>query len=231
MSAAMIHSPDGSSVQPVMARVPAAKAIASAGTGRPADRPRFAGLRPSERDLVLALRAGHPEAFETLDREYRERVRRFAWKRLRDPVEADDVCQDVFLDVHRSIRSFEGRSSFTTWLFGIANHQVHRRFRRRGRDTISLESQAIEEMVGEWPRIEERVDAVRALEQLDLALEQNVAPRHRAIFHLRYGAGRSTRDIANEVGRSNQSVKISLFRTRRTLEAASLNVGELLAAS
>jgi RNA polymerase sigma-70 factor (ECF subfamily) len=180
---------------------------------------------------VLALRAGRVEAFETLDREYRDRVRRFAWKRLRDPSEAEDVCQDVFLDVHRSIGSFEGRSSFTTWLFGIAHHQVHRRFRRRGRDMISLEANGLEDKSAVHPRIEDRIDAARTLERLDHALERCIAPRHREIFHLRYRDGHATREIAEVIGRSNQSVKISLFRTRRTLEGASPVLGEQLVAS
>jgi len=187
----------------------------------PKPRPAFSGLRRAERELVIGLRAGRVEAFETLDREYRDRVRRFAWKRLRDPAEAEDVCQDVFLDVHRSIASFEGRSSFTTWLFGIAHHQVHRRFRRRGRDALSLDGDAVPELADEPPRIEDRIDAARAIDRLDRALERSVAPRHREIFRLRYADGCATREIAGKIGRSNQSVKISLFRTRRLLEGAS----------
>ncbi len=193
-------------------------------------RPTFAGLRPRERQLVLGLLDRSPDAFDAFDREYRERIRRFALKRLRDPVEAEDVCQDVFLDVHRSIATFEGRSSFTTWIFGIAHHQVHRRFRRRGRDHISLESQTVEDLAVERPRIEARVDAARTLAVLDRALEEDVSPRHRQIFHRRYRDGLATREIASEIGRSNQSVKISLFRTRRTLEARAHGLGELLEA-
>lgn len=191
----------------------------------------YAGLRPVERALVLGLIERRTEAFEELDRSYRERVRRFALKRLRDPVEAEDVCQDVFLDVHRSIDSFEGRSSFTTWIFGIAHHQVHRRFRRRGRDHVALDSEALEQMAAFRPRLEQRFDAARALDELERALEDEVLPRHREIFHRRYRDGLATRDIADEIGRSNQSVKISLFRTRRTLEAHTPALNELLEAS
>lgn len=203
----------------------------AAGAAAPSRRRRFAGLRRSERDLVVGLLDGRPGAFEALDREYRERVRRFAVKRLRDPVEAEDVCQDVFLDVHRSIASFEGRSSFTTWIFGIAHHQVHRRFRRRGRDHVSLESQMLEEIAVERPPIESSIDATRALADLDRALEAEVAPRHREIFQRRYRDGLATQEIASEIGRSNQSVKISLFRTRRVLETRAPALGAWLIAS
>jgi RNA polymerase sigma-70 factor (ECF subfamily) len=211
--------------------VPVTFPVDSAARRSAPSRRSYAGLRRAERELVLGLIDRRPEAFDELDRGYRERVRRFALKRLRDPVEAEDVCQDVFLDVHRSIDTFEGRSSFTTWLFGIAHHQVHRRFRRRGRDHVSLESQAVEDLAVERPRMEQRVDAARALEDVARTLEEDVAPRHQEIFHLRYRDGLATRDIAEEIGRSNQSVKISLFRTRRTIEARSSALGELLAAS
>lgn len=212
--------------------LPAAAPVQTADAATvPSCGPSLAGLRPKERALVQGLLEGRPEAFEQLDRDYRERVRRFAVKRLRDAVEAEDVCQDVFLDIHRSISTFEGRSSFTTWLFGIAHHQVHRRFRRKGRDHVSLESQALEDLAVEVPRIEARLDAARALDDLDRALEQGVAPRHREIFHRRYRDGLATREIADEIGRSNQSVKISLFRTRRALEARAPMLSELLLAS
>ena len=55
----------------------------------------------------------------------------FAQKRLADATEAEDVAQDVFLALFRSIDRYEGRSSLLTWIFGIAHHEVCNRFRRR----------------------------------------------------------------------------------------------------
>jgi RNA polymerase sigma-70 factor (ECF subfamily) len=199
-------------------------------TSEPTRTRSFAGLRPNERLLMDGLLVGDPETFATLDRLFRDRVLRFAIKRLRDPAEAEDVCQDVFLDIHRSIHSFEGRSSLLTWIFGIAHHQVCRRYRRRDRDAVALEPEAMERFPTQLPDPEDRVDAARAIETLDRALEDHIAPGHRAVFHLRYGENCPTRVIAERLGRSNQSVKISLFRTRRTLESVSPTLGEIFSA-
>ena len=48
-----------------------------------------------------------------------------------DPVEAEDVVQEVFLQVHRCLARFEGRSSLLSWMFGIGHHPMCRRFRSR----------------------------------------------------------------------------------------------------
>ena len=51
------------------------------------------------------------------------------------------------------------------------------------------------------------------------ALDEDVSDAQREIFDLYYGDGRPTKVIADELGKSNQAVKISLFRTRRAMEA------------
>lgn len=96
---------------------------------------------------------------------------------------------------------------------------------------MSLESQMLEEIAVERPPIESSIDATRALADLDRALEAEVAPRHREIFQRRYRDGLATQEIASEIGRSNQSVKISLFRTRRVLETRAPALGAWLIAS
>ncbi len=67
--------------------------------------------RESDQELAQRLVAGDDDAFQELDRLYRRRVFAFALKRLRDATEAEDVAQDVFLQVFRCIAKFEGRSS------------------------------------------------------------------------------------------------------------------------
>src|SRR5258706_13143529 len=92
------------------------------------------------RDLALAarIRRGDQSAFAELHRLYHRRVLAFAQKRLGDATEAEDVAQDVFLALFRSIDRYEGRSSLLTWIFGIAHHQWCNRVRRRSVDAISF---------------------------------------------------------------------------------------------
>jgi RNA polymerase sigma-70 factor, ECF subfamily len=80
--------------------------------------------------LVERACAGDAEAFGELVDRHREAVFRAALAALRDPTEADDVAQDVFLLAYRKLHSFRGESSFRTWMLTIAWRTALRR--RRG---------------------------------------------------------------------------------------------------
>jgi RNA polymerase sigma-70 factor (ECF subfamily) len=186
--------------------------------------------REQDRGLATRVAAGDAGAFDVLHGLYRERVYAFALKRLRDAAEADDVCQDVFLQIFRCIGSYEGRSSLLTWMFGITHHQICRRYRRRNLATYSLDAPEAAEVSAETVGQDRQVDAVRALESCGRVLETKVTAAQREVFALRYGRGYSTRAIADELGRSRQAVKISLFRTRRTLSSEMASAGLSLSA-
>jgi RNA polymerase sigma-70 factor (ECF subfamily) len=81
--------------------------------------------------LVIRLRAGDEQAYAELYRRVHPWVFGFALRRLGDPTEAEDVAQDVFLQVYRSIERYEGRSSLLSWIFGIARHRTLSRFSHR----------------------------------------------------------------------------------------------------
>jgi len=182
------------------------------------------------RDPALAarVRRGDQNAFAELYRRYHCRVLAFAQKRLADAAEAEDVAQDVFLALFRSIDRYEGRSSLLTWIFGIAHHEVCNRFRRRSVTTTAFGDEA-HEIAAPAPSADEVIDASRALRRCAETLERTVSPAQRKIFALRYGAARSVESIARETGRSAAAVRIGLLRSRRALDAQVAEVEELLA--
>jgi RNA polymerase sigma-70 factor (ECF subfamily) len=188
------------------------------------------GSSTRARDVALAARArrGDQAAFAELYRLYHGRVIAFAHKRLHDAAEAEDVAQDVFLQLHRSIARYEGRSSLLTWIFGIAHHEVCNRFRRRSVETVAFEDDACE-VAAEAPSPDEVIDAQRALRRCAETLERNVSPAQCKIFALRYAGARSVAAIASETGRSAGAVRIGLLRSRRALEVEAAEVEELLA--
>jgi len=187
--------------------------------------------RQRDLQLVNAILAGDTDAFNQLHALYSQRIYRFALKRLRDPMEAEDVTQDVFMQIHRSLRSYEGRSSLLTWMFGIAHHQVCRRFRRRTPILVSLDG-AVESVLPAEGQVsaERQVDAARVLASCERVLEREIADNHRDIFHRYYVEHAPTKEIAQSIGKSTQAVKISLFRSRRTLEAQVEGLEHLLSA-
>jgi RNA polymerase sigma-70 factor (ECF subfamily) len=74
---------------------------------------------------------GDEAAWRTLHRDYQPQAARFL-RRLGVPaVEADDLCQEVFIQVFRYLKRFEGRADFRTWLFKLCISQANRRRRSR----------------------------------------------------------------------------------------------------
>ena len=175
--------------------------------------------RSQDRALVGAILAGEPEAFERLHALYAKRIFRFAVSRMHDPVEAEDVVQDTFLEVHRCLASWEGRSKLLTWMFGIAHHQMCRRFRKKSPVGVPLEQLEAAPLVAPESSGEDRLDAVRALERCASVLAEDVSDVQREIFVAYYGENRPMKQIARDLGKSNQAIKISLYRTRRAMEA------------
>jgi RNA polymerase sigma-70 factor, ECF subfamily len=86
-----------------------------------------------ERELVAALRRGEEGAFEALVEEYGALMLRVASTYVRSRAIAQDIVQDTWVSVLRSIDSFEGRSSLKTWIFRILVNRAKTRGAREGR--------------------------------------------------------------------------------------------------
>ena len=185
-----------------------------------------------EADVVGGILAGDERCFDALHARYRNRIYGFALKRLGDPCDAEDVTQEVFLQVHRCLGSFQGRSSLLTWMFGIAHNQVCRCFRRKAPTTLSLDDfDAADLATAECPP-DRRAEAARVLRRCGEVVATKLSPCQRKIFCLTYlndAENRSNRSVAKQLGKSNQAVKISLFRSRRTLEKHAPNLDSVLA--
>jgi len=92
------------------------------------------GLAPDP-DAVLMLRVqrGDLRAFEELVEKYKQAVVNLIARMLGDPVEAEDLGQNVFIQVHRSAGRYRVSAKFSTWLFTIARNLCLNELRRRSR--------------------------------------------------------------------------------------------------
>ena len=127
------------------------------------------------------------------------------------------MCQDVFVEVARSVRGFEGRSALSTWILGIANHEVANRRRRMLHELVSLETVGELSLPAREAAIDDHVHSARLLARCFDVLDHEIGPAHRRIFQLHLGGARDLASIASAVGKSRQAVKISVFRTRQRL--------------
>lgn len=94
-----------------------------------------------EKRLVDSLRKGEDEAYQELLEHYLPQVYRLAHGITQDPMEAQDVTQEVFLSVFKKVGEFQGDSSLLTWIYRIAvNASLDKvRSRQRRKETVSIE--------------------------------------------------------------------------------------------
>jgi RNA polymerase sigma-70 factor (ECF subfamily) len=189
------------------------------------------GVTPwdDDREMVRQILAGSRAHFDLLYGAYFPRVYRFALKRLRDPGEAEDVTQEVFVTVFRALATYQGDSSLLVWIFGITRNKVNRRFRRPRPRFESIEGDALD-VANEEAATDQTVDARRILDRCQNAIENQLTPLQRRIFHLKHLRRQSIRTIAGSLGKSEDAIKANLYRMRRAIAAAAPGLEQLLEA-
>lgn len=182
----------------------------------------------NDADIVERILAGDREAFEQLYETYFPRVYRFALKRLRDPAEAEDVTQEVFMTVHMALGSFRGTSSLLVWIFGVTRNTVNRRFRRVRPPIDSLDADSTPEVAIKQASPDQIADARRVLRRCEEVIERDLTPLQRRIFHLKHLRRQPIRNIARVLGKSEDAVKANLYRMRRAIAQGAPGLETLL---
>lgn len=152
-------------------------------------------------ELIRGLQAGRPEAWERLVREFGDRIFRFV-KRLAGGRHAEDLTQEVFLRVFRSVGAWRPTGRFESWLFTIANNLVIDQARKRRPEAPMSELDA--EMTGERfvsagdapPERAEQDERRRAI----LKAVERLPVDQRQVFLLREEGGLTFREIADLAG-------------------------------
>jgi RNA polymerase sigma-70 factor (ECF subfamily) len=83
--------------------------------------------------LMLRVKRGDRAAFSELVEKYKQPVMNFIFRTLRDETEAEDLAQNVFLQIYKSRKRYKQTAKFSTWLFTIARNLCLNELRRRSR--------------------------------------------------------------------------------------------------
>ena len=159
---------------------------------------------------------GDTGAFKLLVEKYQNMVYTLAFKITGNREEAEDAAQEIFVKCYRHLRSYDGRASFSTWLYRITyNHCADVMKKRKRRWTENWDDVG-EAMEAESLSIDEKIDLrdVRAL--LKDAIHR-LPPNDQVIVTLCYYEGLSLREIAEVMGIRENNVKIKLYRIRSRL--------------
>lgn len=192
---------------------------------RPAPRrPREGEAEVTDSALLARHRAGDPEAFGELVRRYQGWVRGLARRLARDPEEAADLGQVVFLRAFSAAAGFRQEAAVATWLFRIAVNLAHKGWRGRRLRGPAGRGDPPPTANGEGTPLE-HLEARDAMQRLVAALGRLPAPQRRAVL-LRELGRRSYAEIARELAVGVGTVKSRVARAREKLRR---NLGSTLA--
>jgi RNA polymerase sigma-70 factor (ECF subfamily) len=172
--------------------------------------------------LASMASAGDDAAFTTLVTRFQPAVFRWALTFARDPDEAEDIAQEVFVRTHRQIGDYLSDGPLEAWLYGITRRaalQMTRKGKRRARLALSPAAQPAREVYTTDPG--GRVDRERAatvIRELFAALPR----RQREIFDLVDLQGLSPAEVAERTGMKPVSVRANLFKARRAIRESLL---------
>lgn len=170
------------------------------------------------------LQAGDPEEFSHLVDAYSSKIYRLATKMLNHEQDAEDVLQETFLKAYRGLKSFDGRSKLSTWLFRIATNEALMVLRRKHLNVISID-EPVETEEGEQEPVqivdwcclpESELLSEELRERLDKAV-QRLPESLRVVFLLRDINDMSTHETGEILGLSDTAVKTRLSRARLRL--------------
>lgn len=178
-------------------------------------------LIPDDEQLLARIAAGDRDALDELFRRYRTVAYRVAYRLLGHEADALDAVQDGFAKALTHLDSFQGRSSFKTWLLKVVSNASLDLGRSRGRhDILSLDGLAHQRREEVEPLVEE--DPARDLERADLRHRLDEAlnllpPAQRQTFVLHAEAELSYREVAEMLDISIGTVMSRLYYARQKL--------------
>jgi RNA polymerase sigma-70 factor (ECF subfamily) len=181
-----------------------------------------------DRELIQSARKGDHGAFRKLVERHQRRAFAVAMGLVRDENDARELVQEAFVRVYKSLGSFEGGSSFFTWLYRILTNLAIDLMRKPGRrDAEVHEERALGEEAEEFPLVSridgsDPMDVIRRREiaaRLQTALEA-LPPYHRSVILMREVEGMSYEEMAEAMGVSKGTIMSRLFHARQKLQRA-----------
>ncbi len=176
-----------------------------------------------DQKLIKAAREGDQKAYESLLKKYRNLVYHVMIKMVRNPQEAEDLCQEAFIKAFNALASFNEEFAFSTWLMKIATNNCIDFLRKKKLRTYSIDEpiqykddQVQVELPDHDPTPERQMLNRERSKMIDDAI-QELPPRYRHVIVLRHKEEKSYEDIAEILKLPLGTVKARIFRAREML--------------
>jgi RNA polymerase sigma-70 factor (ECF subfamily) len=167
-------------------------------------------------ELVEKAKEGDKKALAELVSKYNERIYNLALRILRNKEDAEDVLQETFLQVIKKLNTFDGRSSFFTWIYRIGTNASLMKLRKKKQVFAELPDKPDLEdhLFIDWsqdPSLDVQNEEIKNI--LDKAISE-LSDNYRSVFILRDLENLSIRETSNILNITEENVKIRLRRAR-----------------
>ena len=174
----------------------------------------------ADRDLVEAVLAGRSGAFEHLVRTYQGLCWRIVEDIVRHPEDTRELCQEVFLRIHRSLHQYRGDSALKSWVAQVACSVALRHIERKRLPLVETRDE--EDGLAPADRVSDGFDLEAATVDQDLQAHLHAAidalpPLQRMLLTLYHLEEMHIGDIARSTGLAEGTIKSHLFRSRKRL--------------
>jgi RNA polymerase sigma-70 factor, ECF subfamily len=184
-----------------------------------------------DRALVERVQAGDKEAFRMLVERHQRRGFSIAMSLVRDENDAREIVQDAFLRVYKNIGSFQGQSSFFTWLYRIITNLSIDLIRKPGRQVAELDEARAQNSEEGGSKDFPFLSRIDGADPADVVRRGEIASRlrealaalpdyHRGVILMREVEGLSYEEMAQAMGVSKGTIMSRLFHARQKLQKA-----------
>lgn len=167
----------------------------------------------SDEELIKDVQGGSISAFEILVRRYEKKLTGFGYRILNNEKDAEEIAQDAFFKVYRTIEKIDVKRKFSTYLFEIAKNDCISLIRRRHSNLSLADETAIEtdEMIYEAITRKERKEKVKqAIATLKI--------KYRRVVELYYFDNLSYEEIAGKLKLPINTIRTHLLRAKKYLK-------------
>lgn len=175
----------------------------------------------SDIEIIERVRTGDEHSYRLLVERYQTLVFTIAFRMVRDRAEAEDIAQDVFLKVFRTLDQFREESTFKTWICRITTNRCIDWKRKHGsRQEATTQVEEADRIVDEiHERPEQSMVRRETQEEVRKAIEE-MPEKYRTILLMYHFQGLSYKDIADREGISPRTVETRLYRAKHLLRTA-----------
>jgi RNA polymerase sigma-70 factor (ECF subfamily) len=174
---------------------------------------------PEQTKWIVQTKQGDQTAFRQIVERYQRPVYNICYHMLRNPEDAEDAAQEVFLRAYAKLDTYDDGHHFSTWLFAIASHYCMDRWKRRSLPLVSWDSSGAC-LVDRETTQPEKVMLEAETSQEVRNLLQILRPDYRLLIIMKYWHTMSYEEIAKTLDTTVSTIKSKLFRAHKIMAQA-----------